>query len=86
VAIFDNISHPMSAAKRLTRASIAADDAAPIVIGRNVWIGMRSLIMRGLTIGDNSIVAAGSVVTKSVPANTLVAGNPAVAIREIPEA
>jgi len=86
VAIFDNISHPVSAAKRRSRASITADDAAPIVIGRNVWIGVRALVMRGLTIGDNSIVAAGSVVTKSVPPNTLVAGNPAVAIREITEA
>src|SRR5712691_1351550 len=86
VAIFDNISHPMSPAKRLARAPITADDAAPVVIGRNVWIGIGCIIMRGLTIGDNSVVAAGSVVTKSVPPNTLVAGNPAVAIRQIVEA
>jgi len=86
VGIFDNISHPTSPAKRLARAPITASDAAPVVIGRNVWIGVRSIIMRGLTIGDNSIVAAGSVVTKSIPPNTLVAGNPAVAIRQITEA
>jgi len=85
VAIFDNISHPIAPAKRLARAPITADEVAPVVIGRNVWIGVRSIIMRGLTIGDNSIVAAGSVVTKSVPPNTLVAGNPAVAIRPITE-
>jgi acetyltransferase-like isoleucine patch superfamily enzyme len=86
VAIFDNISHPLSPTKRLARAPITADDAAPVVIGRNVWIGVSCIVMRGLTIGDNSIVAAGSVVTKSVPPNTLVAGNPAVAIRDIIEA
>jgi len=86
VAIFDNISHPIGPAKRLARAPITANEVAPVVIGRNVWIGVRSIIMRGLTIGDNSIVAAGSVVTKSVPPNTLVAGNPAVAIRQITEA
>jgi acetyltransferase-like isoleucine patch superfamily enzyme len=83
VAIFDNISHPVSPAKRLARVPITANDAAPVVIGRNVWIGIGSIVMRGLSIGDNSIVAAGSVVTKSVPPNTLVAGNPAVPIKEI---
>ena len=48
-----------------------------IVIGDNVYIGMNSLIMPGVTIADNVIVAAGSVVTKSVPKNVVVAGNPA---------
>jgi acetyltransferase-like isoleucine patch superfamily enzyme len=86
VAIFDNISHPISPAKRLARAPITAGDVAPVVIGRNVWIGIGSIVLRGVTIGDNSIVAAGSVVTKSVPPNTLVAGNPAVPIKEIGDA
>jgi acetyltransferase-like isoleucine patch superfamily enzyme len=86
VAIFDNISHPVSPAKRLARSPITSSDAAPVVIGRNVWIGIGSIIMRGVTIGDNAIVAAGSVVTRSVPPNTLVAGNPAVTIRDIGDA
>lgn len=54
-------------------------------IGKNVWIGMNSLILKGVTIGDNAIVAAGSVVTRSVPANTLVAGVPARMVRELKE-
>ena len=50
---------------------------APIVIGDHVWIGLRSTILKGVTIGSGSIVAAGSVVTKDVAPNTLVAGVPA---------
>lgn len=51
-------------------------------IGRRCFIGARSLILPGITVGDESIVAAGSVVTKDVPARTIVAGNPARVIRE----
>lgn len=56
---------------------------APIVVGRNVWIGSNSTILQGVTIGDNSIIAAGSVVTKDVLANAIVAGVPARFIRSI---
>lgn len=49
----------------------------PIVLEENSWIGSNATILPGITIGANSIVAAGSVVTKDVPANTIVAGNPA---------
>lgn len=49
----------------------------PIVLERNSWIGSNATILPGITIGENSVVAAGSVVTKDVPANTIVAGNPA---------
>ena len=51
-------------------------------VGKNCFIGGRSLIMPGVEIGDNCIVGAGSVVTKSVPPCTIVAGNPAVVMRE----
>lgn len=51
-------------------------------IGKNCFIGAHSLIMPGIKIGDNSIVAAGSIVTKDVPSHTIVAGNPARIIRE----
>lgn len=49
-------------------------------IGRNVWVGCRAMILKGVTIGDGAVIAAGSVVTKDVPANTCVAGNPAIVI------
>nr|WP_285849381.1 DapH/DapD/GlmU-related protein [Niallia taxi] len=55
----------------------------PITVGNDVWIGGSCVILAGITIGDNSIVAAGSVVTKDVPANTVVAGNPAKVIKSI---
>lgn len=54
-----------------------------IIIGNDVWIGGSCVILAGVTIGDNSIVAAGSVVTKDVPANTIVAGNPAKILKNI---
>ena len=59
--------------------------AKPIVIERNVWIAAGATIIGGVTVGENSVVAAGSVVTKDVPPNTLVGGNPARVIRSIAE-
>ncbi|SIN78290.1 sugar O-acetyltransferase [Algoriphagus halophilus] len=56
----------------------------PITIGSDVWIGGGSIICPGVTIGDNSIVAAGSVVTKDVPPGVIVGGNPAKFIKEVP--
>ena len=55
--------------------------AKPVTIGDNVWIGYRAMILKGVTIGNNSVVAANSVVTKDIPANCIVAGNPAKIIR-----
>lgn len=55
---------------------------APVVIGNNVWIGMNSVIMRGVHIGDNVIIGANSVVTKDIPANTVAAGIPCKVIKE----
>ena len=54
-----------------------------IVIERNVWIAAGATVIGGVTVGENSVVAAGSVVTKDVPAYTLVGGNPARVIRSI---
>jgi len=56
--------------------------SSPIEIADNVWIGSRAMILKGVTIGEGAVVAAGSVVTKDVPANTVVAGVPAKVIRE----
>lgn len=52
-----------------------------VKIGNNVWIGGRVTILKGVTIGDNAVVGAGSIVTRDVPANAVVAGNPARIIR-----
>lgn len=59
--------------------------AAPVQIGSHAWIGFNSIILKGVTIGDRSVVAAGSVVTHDVPADTLVGGNPARVLRTIAE-
>jgi acetyltransferase-like isoleucine patch superfamily enzyme len=72
--------HPIEPSQR--RSCVVAK---PIVIERNVWIAAGATIIGGVTVGENSVVAAGSVVTKDVPPNVLVAGNPARVIRSIAE-
>lgn len=56
-------------------------ESRPIVLGRNVWLGVRVIVLKGVTIGDNAVVGAGSVVTRDIPANSLAAGMPARVIR-----
>lgn len=56
---------------------------APIVLGKNVWVGSNSTILKGVTIGDNAVIAAGAVVTKDVPAGTVVGGVPAKVIKSL---
>ncbi|GAB3631917.1 sugar O-acetyltransferase [Microbacterium shaanxiense] len=57
---------------------------APVSIGRNVWIGANATILAGVTIGDDAVVAAASVVTKDVPAGSIVVGSPARVVRSVP--
>ena len=57
--------------------------AAPIVVGKDVWIGAHATILKGVTIGDGAIVAAGAVVTRDVPPNTIAAGVPARIVKTI---
>jgi acetyltransferase-like isoleucine patch superfamily enzyme len=71
-------SHPIEPSER--RAFVIAK---PIAIERNVWIAAGATIIGGVTVGENSVVAAGAVVTRDVPPNTLVGGNPARVIRSI---
>ena len=56
---------------------------ASVRIGRNVWIANKTIIIRGVTIGENSVVGAGAVVTRDVPPNCIVAGNPAKVVRHL---
>jgi len=73
--------HPLDP---VTRSS-GLEFGYPITIGNNVWIGGRAIINPGVTIGDNVVVASGAVVTKDVPANVVVGGNPARIIKHIEE-
>ncbi len=72
-------NHPVEVADRKTLVPGA------VVIKRNAWIGGAASIMPGVTIGENTVVAAGAVVTKDVPANTVVAGVPAKVVKDIEE-
>lgn len=72
-------THPLDAALRASGAELAK----PIRIGNRVWIGGSSVICPGVTIGDNTTIGAGSVVTRSVPANVFAAGNPCRVIRAL---
>lgn len=73
-------THPVEPGPR--RAKWEA--AKPIVIGDNVWLGGGAIVLAGVSIGENSVVGAGAVVTKDVPANVVVAGNPARVLRAVP--
>ena len=55
----------------------------PVLINKNVWIGLNTIILKGVSIGENSVIGAGSVVTKDIPANCIAAGNPCKIIKTI---
>lgn len=94
VGIADSDFHPIEPAlRRLDTEALAPFNpnaparpeigTKPVIIADNVWIGMNATILKGVHIGENSVIAAGSVVTKSVPANVVVAGNPARVLKEL---
>ncbi|MEP8703326.1 maltose O-acetyltransferase [Enterobacter roggenkampii] len=72
-------THPLDAEER----NSGVEFGKPVTIGNNVWIGGRAVINPGVTIGDNVVVASGAVVTKDVPANVVVGGNPAKIIKTL---
>ena len=84
-------SHPLSPRERMGITAGGQEPwapcyAKPVVIGNNVWLAAGVTVCPGVTIGDNSVIAAGSVVTHDVPPNVLAGGVPCRVIREIPEA
>ena len=83
VFITDTDFHPKSPLNR--RYSNENTEISPVNIGNNVFIGMDSIILKGVNIGDNSIVGAGSVVTRSIPENSISAGNPAKILSSLEE-
>ena len=83
VGIQDNDGHPLDPERRLRREPVDPGKVMPVVIEDNVWIGSGSTILKGVTIGKNSIVGAHSVVTKNVPQNTVVVGNPAEVLKKL---
>ena len=92
VNIFDNLTHPLRATERHEQAiqifttghprKIDLDER-PVKIGDDAWIGACAMILRGVSVGKGGVVAAGAVVTKDVPEYSIVAGNPAVLVREL---
>jgi len=83
VVIFDSNGHPADPEARLAGAPPAEDEVRPVVIEDNVWIGMGAMIFPGVTVGEGSVVSAGAVVLSDVPPYTVVAGNPARAVRSL---
>jgi maltose O-acetyltransferase len=79
VAIYDADFHEISPATR----NRSVGTIKPVNIGSNVWLGSRAMILKGVTIGDNSVIGAMSLVTEDVPPNCLAAGVPAKVIRSI---
>jgi acetyltransferase-like isoleucine patch superfamily enzyme len=83
VVVFDAPGHAADPAARLAGLPSTDGEVRPVFIGDNVWIGSSAIIFPGVTIGDGSIVATGAVVMTDVPANAMVAGNPARQVRTL---
>lgn len=82
-------NHPLIASERIVQTYPDGEHdleySAPVVIKDNVWVCSGAIICGGVTIGENSVIAAGAVVTKDVPANSIVMGVPAKVVRQIDE-
>lgn len=81
VLITDTDAHPMDYVAR--RSSNEGTKSAPVVIEDDVWVGAHCIILKGVTIGARSVIGAGSVVTKSIPADCVAAGNPCRVIKNL---
>lgn len=83
VNVWDTDFHPVDPMQRLHQTSILEAKTAPIILENNVWIGANTTILKGVTIGENTVVGAMSFVNRDLPANSLCLGNPAQKIKEI---
>ena len=81
--IYDTDFHPLSFDRHKLNEKEEAILARPVILKKNVFIGAHSTILKGVVIGENSIVGACSVVTKDIPANQIWGGNPARFIKEL---
>ena len=96
VQVLDNNSHPTQSFQRMIQfRRMLGDkrinapleiDAAPVVIGDRCWLGLNSIVAKGVTIGNDTIIGAGSVVTRSLEPGVVAAGNPAAAVRKLSQA
>jgi len=84
VKIFDNNSHPLDPSRRTSEDTMSEQDVAPVRIGNRAWLGVNAIVMKGVTVGEGAVVAAGAVVVSDVPPHTVVGGNPARVLRELP--
>ena len=82
-SIVDMDGHPIDAADRRLGKPTPTEGCKPIVIGDDVWIGFHAIILKGVTIGDRSVIAAGALVTKDVQPDVVVAGNPARVVKSL---
>ena len=81
--VYDTDFHVLDPIQRRNQKGISDAQASPVTIGNDVWIAMGALILKGVTIGDGAVIAAGSVVTDDVPPRGLYGGNPARELKRI---
>jgi acetyltransferase-like isoleucine patch superfamily enzyme len=80
-AVYDTDFHPLDPEQRLRQQRDTDAPSAPVRLGARVWLGANSLVLKGVTIGEGAVIAAGAIVTKDVPPNALAGGVPAKILR-----
>lgn len=85
VMIVDNDFHPSESEDRRHSANSVETGAKEVVVEENVFVGANAIILKGVHIGKNSVIGAGSVVTRSIPADVVAVGNPCVVLRRLGE-
>jgi serine acetyltransferase len=85
VRIADFDGHPIDAGQRRAKVPVSAEAVRRVVIGDDVWVGAAAIILKGVTVGSRSVIGAGAVVVRDVPADVVVAGNPARVVKHLAE-